>query len=193
MKLFLKGDRCYTEKCAIERRAYAPGQHGAGRRNKLSDYGQQLREKQKIKRIYGLGERQFRRFFAEASRQRGVTGERLVQLLEQRLDNVVFRAGFARTRIEARQLVLHGHFRVNGKKVTIPSFVVKPGMEVAVREKSKKIVPIMAAVEAADRRPTPSALEVDRTSLSARLITLPDRTEVTIPMNEQMVVELYSR
>lgn len=193
MKLFLKGDRCFTEKCAIERREYAPGQHGQMRR-KLSEYGVQLREKQKVRRTYGLMERQFRRYFAMAEQMRGVTGENLLQLLERRLDNTVYRLGFARSRKEARQLVMHGHFAVNSRKVDIPSFLVKAGDVVQVREGSGKVSRIGESLEGVDRRGgIPDWLLLEKEKMTGRVNVLPSRAHLTLPMQEQMIVELYSK
>lgn len=192
LKLFLKGDRCYTDKCAIERRAYPPGQHGQAR-TKFSEYGTQLREKQKVKRIYGLLEKQFRLTFGEAERQKGVTGETLLNRLESRLDTVVYRAGFANSRNEARQLVLHGHFSVNGQKVNTPSYILRSGDTVTLREKSKKIDRIVKALEAVDRRGVPSWLELDKNAMKASLKATPVRAEMTLPITEQLIVELYSK
>ncbi|GIW40090.1 MAG: 30S ribosomal protein S4 [Candidatus Binatia bacterium] len=192
LKLFLKGDRCFTDKCAIERRNYPPGVHGQ-RRTKFSEYALQLREKQKIKRIYGVLERQFRRYFREAERLRGVTGENLLVLLERRLDNMVYRMGFATSRAEARQLVRHGHFLVNGRKVDIPSYLLEPGDVVSVREKSRTIARIQDAMAQAERRGIPDWIEVQREAFSARLKHLPTRADLTEPVNERLVVELYSK
>jgi len=192
LKLFLKGERCYTDKCAIERRNYPPGQHGQGR-SKFSEYAVQLREKQKVKRMYGVLERQFRRYFHMAERSRGVTGERLLQLLEQRFDNMVYRMGFATSRTEARQLVRHGHFLVDGHKVDIPSFLVRPGQVVVVREKSRTVARIVEAMEQSERRGIPDWLEVQREAFSARVKNLPARTDLTMPINEKLIVELYSK
>ncbi len=192
MKLFLKGDRCYTEKCAIERRAYPPGQHGQSR-SKFSEYGNQLREKQKVKRIYGLMERQFRLTFKEAERQKGVTGELLLSRLESRLDTVVYKIGFASSRADARQLILHRHVLVNGRMVRIPSFILKEGDVIEVREKSKKMDRIVKSIEAIDRRGLPTWIELDRPEMKATLKTKPDRTELTMPITEQLIVELYSK
>lgn len=191
-KLFLKGDRCYTDKCSIEKRAYAPGQHGQGRK-KNSEYGIQLREKQKARRIYGVLENQFRRYFKEADRQKGVTGDNLLRLLERRLDNVVYRLGFAGSRVEARQLVKHGHFTVNGKKVNIPSFLVRVGEEVAVKEKSRASAKFQEIKEAVAHKSSPAWLEVDKENLSGRVLTLPLREEIDVPLEEHLIVELYSR
>jgi small subunit ribosomal protein S4 len=193
LKLFLKGQRCYTEKCALERRQYAPGQHGQRRRGKPSEYGIQLREKQKVRRLYGLLEGQFRGLFHQASRQKGVTGTQLLILLERRLDNMTYRMGFASSRAEARQFVLHGHFLVNGRTVTIPSYLVKEGDEVTVREKSRKVPRILESMEAIDRRGIPSWLEINKEKFSGRVKTYPAREELTLPMQEQLIVELYSK
>jgi len=192
LKLFLKGERCYTDKCAIERRNYPPGEHGQGR-VRFSEYAVQLREKQKVKRMYGLLEGQFRRYFEMAERSRGVTGETLLQLLERRLDNMVYRMGFATSRSEARQLVRHGHFTVNGRKVNIPSFLLKAGHVVAVRESSQSVARIQEALAQAERRGTPEWLEVQREAFSARVKALPTRADLTMPINEKLVVELYSK
>jgi len=193
MKLFLKGDRCHTEKCAVERRNYAPGQHGQGR-IKVSDYGTQLREKQRVKRTYGLLEKQFRDYFFEADRLKGVTGENLLVLLERRLDSMVFRLGFATSRNESRQLVRHGHFRVNGRKVNIPSYQVRPGDVIEVREKSREIARINEALDGVMRRGLPSWVELDRPAFKGTIKTLPVRAEMTTPaFQEQLIVELYSK
>lgn len=192
LKLYLKGSRCYTDKCAIDRRQYPPGQHGQ-RRSKVSDYGLQLREKQKIKRLYGLLETQFRGYFHKADQRKGVTAENLLGFLETRLDNLVYRLGFCDSRNEARQFVRHGHFLVNGKKVSIPSYLAKPGDEVSVREKSRKLKRINESLEAVDRRGVPLWLELDKGNFSGKVKSLPSREELTIPMQEQLVVELYSR
>ncbi len=191
-KLFLKGDRCYTDKCSFERRGYPPGQHGQGR-IKFSEYGLQLREKQKIKRIYGLMESQFRSVFEKAERTKGVTGSNLLSMLERRLDNVAYRTGFANSRTEARHLVRHGHFSVNGKKVNIPSYLVDKGDLVEVREKSKSIARIGGAIEAVRRREIPQWLELDSANMKSRVRDLPVRDDVTAPMQERLVVELYSK
>jgi small subunit ribosomal protein S4 len=193
MKLFLKGDRCYTDKCGYERRAYPPGQHGQARRRKPSDYREQLREKQKVKRIYGIAERQFRGYYHKASRMKGVTGENLIQLLERRLDNVVYRLGFASDHAEARQLVRHGHFRVNGKRVNIPSFLVKANDQVSVKEASKKVARIVDSVGAVDRRGVPQWLELQKDAFNGVVKSLPARDAVTLPIREQLIVELYSK
>ncbi|MBI3798111.1 MAG: 30S ribosomal protein S4 [Deltaproteobacteria bacterium] len=192
IKLFLKGERCYTDKCAIERRSYPPGQHGQGR-SKSTEYSLQLREKQKLKRIYGVLERQFRRVFALAERRRGITGENLLSLLESRLDNMIYRMGFAPSRSEARQLVRHGHFLVNQRRVTIPSYFVKPGDEIQVRESSRKVVRIQESLDLAQRRGVPEWLEVNKDAFAGRVRALPTRTELTLPINEQLIVELYSK
>ena len=192
LKLFLKGERCFSEKCAFDRRPYAPGQHGQARA-KQSDYREQLREKQKVKRIYGLLERQFRLFFKRAERMRGVTGENLLSLLERRLDSTVYRLGLASSRIEARQLVRHNHFIVNGKKVNIPSYLVKSGDEIEVKERSRKVVKISSAMEGADRRGRVSWLELDKKAFKGVVKGLPVRDELTLPINEQLIVELYSK
>lgn len=192
LKLFLKGDRCYSDKCAVERRNYPPGQHGQ-RRPKFSSYGEQLREKQKVKRIYGLLENQFRLTFERAERQRGITGVNLLLLLERRLDNMVYRLGFASSRSEARQLVTHGHFTVNGRKVNIPSFLVKPGDLIELRPKSRKIQSIQDSMEAVVRRGVPGWLELDKEQFRGQVLALPTREELTMPVREQLIVELYSK
>jgi len=191
-KLFLKGDRCFTEKCGVDRRAYPPGQHGQAR-GRVSDYGLQLREKQKVKRMYGLGEAQFRVTMGSASRMRGRTGENMLVLLERRLDNVVFRLGFATSRAEARQLVRHGHFSVNGRTVDVPSFKVKPGSRIVLREGSRQIQRVADALEALERRSVPGWLELDKEHFEGVVMTLPTREDVTMPIQEQLIVELYSR
>jgi small subunit ribosomal protein S4 len=192
LKMYLKGDRCYTDKCAIERRPYPPGEHGQGR-VKFSGYGVQLREKQKVKRMYGLLEAQFRGSFHRAAHAKGKTGETLLQLLELRLDNVVFRMGFADTRAEARQLVRHGHFVVNGKRVNIPSFEVKPGSLIEVREKSRKMIRIAEALETVDRRGVPQWIELDKKGMKGTVKSVPNREDLTMPIQEQLIVELYSK
>lgn len=192
LKLFLKGERCYTDKCAIERRNYPPGQHGQGR-IKFSEYSLQLREKQKLKRIYSLLEGQFRSLFGKADRAKGVTGENLLVLLERRLDNMTYRLGFANSRAEARQLVRHGHFLVNDRKVDIPSALVKPGDVITVRDRSRKVVRIQEALELSQRRGVPEWLEVDRQNFTGRIRALPARADLTMPINERLVVELYSK
>ena len=191
-KLFLKGDRCYTDKCAIARRGYAPGQHGQGRK-KMSEYGTQLREKQKAKRYYGLLENQFYHYFELASKMTGKTGENLLKVLESRLDNVVYRAGFAMSRPEARQLVSHGHFTVNGKAVNIPSYLVKAGDVVAIVEKSMSSDKIKGVLEANASRPALNWLSVDKNKAQATVVSLPERGEIDLQVEEQLIVELYSK
>lgn len=191
-KLYLKGDRCYTGKCAIDRRAYAPGQHGQGRK-KQSEYGLQLREKQKARRIYGILETQFRNYFEKAENQKGVTGENLLRLLERRLDNVVYRLGFAGSRVEARQLVRHGHFIVNGKKVNIPSFLTKVGDVVEVAEKSRDNNRIKELAEQAARKASPAWLESNADQFAGKVVAVPSREEIDVPIEEHLIVELYSR
>ena len=193
MKLFLKGDRCYTDKCAIEKRSYPPGQHGSSFRRKISEFGQQLREKQKVRRIYGVLERQFSRIFSEAYRRRGMTGEILLRLMELRLDNAVYRAGFASSRAEARQLVGHGHILINGKKASIPSMQLRLNDEIGVREKSRKNQQIVSAIEAAMRKGSSSWLQIDAKNFTAKVVSEPKREEITLPIQEQLIVELYSR
>ncbi len=193
MKLFLKGAKCFTDKCPIEKRNFAPGQHGKDRKAKIVGYGLQLREKQKAKRMYFTQEGQFRNYFEKAARAKGVTGEILLQQLERRLDNVVYRLGFAVARRQARQLVRHGHVVVNGKKVNIPSFQVHAGDEVAVREKSNKLVILEGAKEFASHQPPPAWLEVSRDDYKGRVIALPKREDINLPINEQLIVELYSK
>ena len=193
MKLFLKGERCYTEKCAIEKRNFAPGQHGKSRKSKLAGYGVQLREKQKVKRIYGVLEDQFRRYFEQAERTRGITGETLLQLLERRLDNVAYRLGFATSRAAARQLVRHGHFTVNGRKVNIPSYSVKPGDVVAVRQTSRNNPSILHALEEVKGRGVPEWLQFDAEGMSAKIGSVPTREQINLPVQEQLIVELYSK
>jgi small subunit ribosomal protein S4 len=193
MKLFLKGERCYTEKCGYDRRSYPPGQHGQARRRKRSDYGEQLREKQKVKRIYGIAERQFRGYYYRASRMKGVTGENLIQLLERRLDNVVYRMGFACDHAEARQLVLHGHFQVNGRRINIPSYLVRSGDVVEVKEKSRKITRVVDSLAAVDRRGVPPWIDVDKDAFKGTVKALPSRADVTMDIREQLIVELYSK
>lgn len=193
MKLFLKGDRCYTDKCAVERRNYAPGVHGQGRA-KVSDYGTQLREKQRVKRTYGLLEKQFRSYFEKADRMKGVTGENLLVLLERRLDSIVYRMGFASSRNEARLLVRQGHFLVNGRKVNIPSFLVRPNDVVELREKSRQIARINEALDGVMRRGLPSWVDLERDAFKGMLKTLPVREEMTTPaFQEHLIVELYSK
>jgi small subunit ribosomal protein S4 len=190
--LFLKGERCYSDKCAIERRNYPPGQHGQAR-PKFSEYSIQLREKQKVKRMYGLLESQFRRTFAEAARTKGITGETLLVLLERRLDNTTYRIGFASSRAEARTLVRQGHILVNGKKVNIPSYSVRVGDVVSVREKSRQMGRVLTALEGAQRRGVPDWAELDRESFSGRIKLFPTRSDITMPINEKLIVELYSK
>jgi small subunit ribosomal protein S4 len=193
MKLFLKGERCYTEKCAIEKRNFPPGQHGKSRRAKLAGYGIQLREKQKVKRIYGVLENQFRRYFESAERQRGITGETLLQLLERRLDNVVYRLGLATSRPQARQLVRHGHFLVNGKTVDIPSYSVRPGDVVSIRPTSQKNPTIAHAIEEVKGRGIPGWLTFDAGDGTGKVVSLPTREQINLPVQEQLIVELYSK
>lgn len=192
IELSLKGERCFTDKCAMKRRAYPPGQHGQGR-IKVSEYGVQLREKQKVRRIYGLLEKQFRGYFEKADRMKGVTGENLLFLLERRLDNVIYRLGFASSRTEARQLVRHGHFTVNGRKVNIPSFQVRQGSVMELREKSRKIVAINESLEAVVRRGIPQWLELEKDAFRGTMKGLPVREDITTPIQEQLIVELYSK
>ena len=191
-KLFLKGDRCFSAKCGIEKRAYPPGQHGQGRA-RFSDYGVQLREKQKVKRMYGLLEKQFRSTFDTASNMRGRAGENMLMLLERRLDNVVFRMGFATSRSEARQLVRHGHFELNGRKAVTPSILVRPGWKVSLRDKSKNVVRIAAALETVEGRSLPQWLEIDKANFAGTVKAMPTREDITLPIQEQLIVELYSR
>ncbi len=193
LKLFLKGDRCYSDKCAFDRRGYPPGQHGQRRRSKISDYGIQLREKQKVKRMYGLGEKQFRLFFKRADRQKGITGNNLLILLERRLDNVVYRMGFVNSRTQGRHFVRHQHFLVNGGKVNIPSYLVKPGDVVELREKSRNIQALSDAMDAVVRRGVPQWLELDKENMKGSVKTFPVREDLTMPMQEQLIVELYSK
>jgi small subunit ribosomal protein S4 len=191
-KLFLKGDRCFSEKCSVDKRQYAPGQHGQNK-PRLTEYGVQLREKQKVKRMYGLLEDQFAGTMAKASRMKGRAGDNLLQLLERRLDNTVFRLGFATSRAEARQLVQHGHFAVNGRKVSIPSFSVKLGMKIVLREGSRQIARIVGALETVESRAIPGWLEIEKENFTGVVKALPDRQDVTMPIEEQLIVELYSR
>lgn len=191
-KLFLKGDRCYTEKCAIERRKYPPGQHGQGYR-KLSDYGVQLREKQKVRKIYGLLEREFRRYFYKAETKKGITGEILLQFLETRLDNMVYRMGFTPNRREARQLVNHGHFLVNGKKVDIPSYEIKSGYFIEVKESSRNVPEVIDSISKAEHRGIPPWVEVDSANMRGKVLHIPTREEIQLPVQEQLIVELYSK
>ena len=191
-KLMLKGDRCFTDKCAIERREYAPGQHGQSRK-KTTEYALQLREKQKIRRIYGVLEKQFRKYFKMADRKKGITGENLIQLLETRLDNMLYRFGFAGSRSEARQLIFHRHILVNGKLVDIPSYQTQEGDVVSIKEKSRKMARIANSLEAVERRGVPHWLELDKGAFCGTVKQYPAREEITMPMNEQLVVELYSK
>ena len=196
MKLFLKGERCYAEKCAIEKRNVPPGSQQGGRRRrpmKVMGYGLQLREKQKVKRTYGVLESQFRRYFAEAERQRGITGETLLQLLERRLDNVVYRLGLATSRSQARQLVRHGHFYVNGKRADVPSYSLKEGDAVSVRERSNKKASILYAMEEVKGRGIPGWLQFDASAMTGRVASLPTREQINLPVQEQLIVELYSK
>lgn len=191
-KLFLKGDRCYTEKCAVDRRTYPPGQHGQGR-SKASEYGLQLREKQKAKRYYGLLESQFKGYFEMAAKKQGQTGENLLSILETRLDNVVYRLGFAMSRPEARQLVTHGHFLVNGRKVNIPSFLVKTGQVITIKESSKNLEKIKSVVEANSFRQPPKWLDYDRNNMIAKVVAIPQKEDIDLPIEEHLIVELYSK
>jgi small subunit ribosomal protein S4 len=193
MKLFLKGAKCFTDKCPVEKRNFAPGQHGRDRKAKIVGYGLQLREKQKAKRIYFAQEGQFRNYFEKAAKTKGVTGEVLLQQLERRLDNVVFRLGFAQARRQARQLVRHGHVAVNGRKVNIPSFQVSVGDEITIRENSRKLVILESAKEFASHQPSPAWLEVNRDAYTGRVLALPKREDINLPVNEQLIVELYSK
>lgn len=192
MKLFLKGERCIGDKCAISRRNYAPGDHGQ-RRPKPTEYGLQLREKQKVKRIYGLLEQQFSNYFTKVERVKGITGEQLLMLLERRLDNVVHRLGFATSRAQARQLVRHSHFLVNGRKVNIPSYIVNQGDTIEVKEKSRNLEVIQNALEAVEQRGIPQWLELDKANFRGIVHVLPDRESISLPINEQLIVELYSK
>lgn len=192
LKLFLKGERCYTDKCAIERRNYPPGQHGQ-KRPKFSEYSIQLREKQKVKRMYGLLEKQFRRTFARASREKGITGEALLVLLERRLDNVAYRLGFASSRAEGRLLVRQGHILINGKRVNIPSYGVRVGDEISVKEESRQMARVLSALEGAQRRGVPEWAELNREAFSGRIKLMPTRSDITMPINEKLIVELYSK
>lgn len=193
MKLFLKGDRCFKEKCAIERRNYPPGQHGTRRGRRIQGYGLQLREKQKVKRIYGVLERQFRLYFHQADRQKGITGENLLVMLERRLDNTVYSLGFAASRAQARQFVRHGHVKVNGRKVTIPSYQVRAEDTVQIREASRKNEFIRASVETARGRGVPEWLDLDAENFAGKVVRLPTREDIKLPIQEQLIVELYSR
>ena len=193
LKLFLKGDRCYSEKCSFERREYVPGDHGQLHKKQRSDYGVQLREKQKLKGMYGLLEKQFRGYFEKADKQKGITGENLLLLLERRMDNMVFRMGFATSRIEARQLISHSHFLVNDKPVNIPSYLLKAGDGISVKEGSRKVTKILSAIETVARRGVPHWLELDKDNFKASVKILPVREDLTMPVQEQLVVELYSK
>lgn len=193
MKLFLKGDRCYSDKCAFDRRSYAPGEHGQRRRGKTSDYGIQLREKQKVKRMYGLSEKQFHLFFEKADRQKGVTGSNLLIFLESRLDNVVYRLGFVNSRNQGRHFVRHNHFLVNGKRVNIPSYLIKVGDEISIKESSRKIQAISDSLEAVVRRGVPQWLELEKDQMKGVVKAAPVREDLTTPMQEQLIVELYSK
>ncbi len=193
IKLFLKGDRCYSDKCAFDRRSYAPGQHGQRRRGKISDYGVQLREKQKVKRIYSLFEKQFHLFFKRADHQKGITGTNLLALLERRMDNVVYRLGFVNSRNQGRHFVRHNHFLVNGRKVNIPSYLVKVGDEIEIREKSRKMQAIIDSLDAVVRRGIPQWLDLDKENMKGTVKGFPIREDITIPIQEQLIVELYSK
>ena len=193
LKLFLKGDRCYSDKCSFERRSFPPGQHGQARMRKVSDYAIQLREKQKVRRMYGMLEEQFKKYFVMAERAKGVTGENLLMLLERRLDNTIYRLGFASSRNQARQIVRHNHILVNGKKVNIPSFSVSVNDEIVLQEKSRKNESIIDSLEAVVRRGVPSWLELDKDNYKGTVKGLPDRQEITMPIQEQLIVELYSK
>ncbi len=193
MKLFLKGERCQTDKCAIERRNFPPGQHGQARRPRMLGYGVQLREKQKLRRVYGILESQFRRYFEKAAVRKGVTGQLLLQYLERRLDNVVYRMGLATSRPQARQFVRHGHFQVNGRKVNIPSFLVKPGDVVEVRSGSREMPALVANCQGTGHQAVPSWINADRENLRANIVSNPQRQEIALPIQEQLVVELYSK
>lgn len=191
-KLFLKGDRCYTNKCAVDRRSYAPGQHGQSRK-KSSEYGIQLRAKQQARRYYGIQEGQFRSYFVEAERHQGVTGENLLRICETRLDNIVYSLGWASSRAEARQLVTHGHFKVNGSRVNVPSYLTKVGQTISVCEKSRDNDKIKAVVEANASRPVPKWLDLNREALEAKIVNLPERDEIQVPVEEHLIVEYYSK
>lgn len=193
VKLFLKGERCYKDKCAFERRSYAPGQHGQSRKAKVSEYSTQLREKQKLKRVFGVLERQFKNYFKKAEMAKGITGENLLQFLVRRLDNIVYEMGFASSRVQARQFVRHGHISVNNRRVNIPSYLVKSGDVIEVNEKSRQLEGIKAAVAAGEGRSIPQWLEVDRANFKGSLVSLPTREEIMLPVSEHLVVELYSR
>lgn len=193
LKLFLKGDRCYSDKCSFERRAYSPGQHGQNRFRKVSDYAIQLREKQKVKHMYGMLEKQFKRYFQMADQAKGVTGENLLVMLERRFDNTIYRLGFASSRDQARQFIRHNHFTINEKKVNIPSFFVSPGDVIGLKEKSRKNEIIIDNIEGAARRGVPSWLELAQQNFQGTVKALPNREEITLPIHEQLIVELYSK
>jgi len=193
LKLFLKGDRCYSDKCAFDRRGYPPGQHGQRRGRKISDYGIQLREKQKVKRMYGLSEKQFHLFFERADDQKGITGTNLLVFLERRLDNVVYRLGFVNSRAQSRHFVRHSHFLINGKKVNIPSYLIKIGDVVEVREKSRKIQALEGALDAVVRRGIPQWLDLEKENMKGKVKEIPSREDITTPIQEQLIVELYSK
>ena len=192
IKLFLKGDRCFTEKCSVDRRTYAPGQHGQGRQ-KVSDYGVQLREKQKVRRIYGILEKQFRGYYYKAAAMRGVTGENLLQLLERRLDIVVYRLGFSASRKEARMMVTHGHFMINGRSVNMPSFLIKAGDLLELREVSRKLPRFQEMSQAMERKVVPPWLELDKGNMKGKVVSLPSREDIDLPVNESLIIELYSK
>jgi small subunit ribosomal protein S4 len=193
MKLFLKGDRCYGDKCAFERRPYAPGQHGQRRGGKLSDYQLQLREKQKVKRIYGVLERQFRKYYYQAEKQKGITGTNLLVLLERRFDNTIYRMGFANSRNQARQLIRHNHFLINNKRVNIPSYAVKVGDIIEVKEESRQATSVAEAMETVVRRGIPNWIELEKENFKGKLLAYPNREDLTMPIQEQLIVELYSK
>ena len=193
IKMYLKGDRCYSDKCAFDRRGYPPGQHGQRRGRKISDYGIQLREKQKVKRIYGLSEKQFHLFFERAERKKGITGSNLITMLERRFDNVVYRLGFVNSRTQGRHFVKHNHFQINGKKVNIPSYLVKEGDVIEIREKSRKMQAITDALDAVVRRGIPQWLELEKDNMKGIVNSSPEREDITMPMQEQLIVELYSK
>jgi len=193
LKLFLKGDRCFKPSCAIEKRGYAPGQHGNKRRRKIEGYGIQLREKQKVKRLYGVLERQFRRYFREASREKGITGEALLLMLERRLDTVTYRLGFASSRSQARQMITHGHVLVEGRKVDIPGYQVRAGQSISIKEKLKKNEGVQASIESARGRGLPTWLSIDPAKFTGSLVSLPRREDLQMPIQEQLIVELYSK
>lgn len=192
-KLFLKGDRCYSDKCGVDRRPFAPGQHGQARNKKLSEYGMQLREKQKTRRYYGVLESQFAKYYEMAANKKGVTGENLLSILESRLDNVIYRLGFAMSRPEARQLVRHGHFLVDGHKTDIPSYLVKPGQTIVLRDKSRGLSKFKGCLEANGSRPAPKWLDFDKNTLIAKVVAMPLREDIDLPIEEHLIVELYSK